>query len=83
MPLYINLLHSLHLESIKVLFNPNLGVVDFHPSAECAVMFISPAEMVEGNLYRKRLAGLRAVLLNIIQSFYINFYKLIIFFIFR
>ena len=48
-------------ESIKVLFESDLGVVDFHPSAECAVIYISAAEMVEGSMYRKRLAGLKTV----------------------
>lgn len=52
-----------HAESIKVLFESNLGVVDFHPSAECAVMFVSLSDMAEEppQQYRKRLAGLKAV----------------------
>ena len=49
------------LESIKVLFASDLGVVDFHPSGECAIIYISAAEMIEGVLYRKRLAGLKSV----------------------
>lgn len=49
------------LESIKVLFASELGVVDFHPSGDCAVIYISVAEIIEGQLYRKRLAGLKAV----------------------
>lgn len=48
-------------ESIKVLFSSDLGIVDFHPSGDCAVIYISAAEMIEGLLYRKRLAGLKAV----------------------
>ena len=44
-----------------MLFASELGVVDFHPSADCAVIYISAAEMIEGHLYRKRLAGLKAV----------------------
>lgn len=43
------------------MFASELGVVDFHPSADCAVIYISAAEMIEGVLYRKRLAGLKAV----------------------
>ncbi|XP_046441607.1 Fanconi anemia core complex-associated protein 24-like [Daphnia pulex] len=48
-------------ESIKVLFTSDLGVVDFHPSGDCAVVYISAAEMIEGVLYKKRLAGLKSV----------------------
>ena len=47
------------LETIKVLYSPGLGVVDFHPSSDCAIVFVSAAELVEGLQYKKRLATLR------------------------
>lgn len=53
----------LHAENIKVLYASDLGIVDFHPSADCAVIFLSAAEVVEGQNYRKRLAGLKSVIL--------------------
>jgi len=48
-------------ESITVLYSSGLGVVDFHPSGECAVIFLSAAEVIEGQLFKRRLAGLRSV----------------------
>ena len=59
--LFMNLVHYKLTESIKVLFASDLGVVDFHPSGDCAVIYISAAEMIEGVLYKKRLAGLKSV----------------------
>ena len=38
-----------------------MGIVDFHPSGECAVIFLAGAELVEGQLYRKKLVQLKAV----------------------
>jgi len=43
-----------------VLFSSGLGIVDFYPSGECAVVFISADEMIEEHKYKKRLAVLQA-----------------------
>jgi len=48
-------------ETITVLYSSSLGVVDFHPSGDCAVIFLSAAEVIEGQLFKRRLAGLRSV----------------------
>lgn len=44
-----------------MLYSSSLGVVDFHPSGDCAVIFLSAAEVIEGQLFKRRLAGLRSV----------------------
>ena len=44
-----------------MLYSSSLGVVDFHPSGDCAVIFLSAAEVIEGQLFKRRLAVLRSV----------------------
>ncbi|XP_052068236.1 Fanconi anemia core complex-associated protein 24-like [Mytilus californianus] len=44
--------------SIQVLYDDNLGMVDFYPSPNTGVVYITEAELVS-NSYRRRLAKLR------------------------
>ena len=44
-----------------MLFEDRLGVVDFHPSSEMGVVYITEAELVTGNLYKRKVAKLRRV----------------------
>ncbi|VDI46159.1 fanconi anemia-associated protein [Mytilus galloprovincialis] len=44
--------------SIQVLYDDNLGLIDFYPSSNTGVVYITEAELVS-NSYRRRLAKLR------------------------
>ena len=46
---------------MNILYEDRLGVVDFHPSNEMAVVYISEAELVTGPLYKRKIAKLRRV----------------------
>ncbi len=46
---------------VSVLYEDHLGVVDFHPSGEVAVVYLNEADIVAGILYKRKLAKLRTV----------------------
>lgn len=57
------------IETIKVIYSNDIGtIVDFYPSGDCAVIYISPAELVEGQQYRKKLVQLKAVCIQNYQQ---------------
>jgi len=43
------------------MFDESLGVIDFCPSSNIAVVYISEAELVASSAYRRRLVRLRKV----------------------
>lgn len=45
---------------MQVLYDDNLGLVDFYPSSTNGVVYITEAELASNN-YRRRLAKLRKV----------------------
>ena len=47
--------------SVNVLYEDQLGVVDFHPSSNTAVLYISEGDLVMGQSYRRRVVKLRKV----------------------
>ena len=55
-----------------MLYEDVLGVVDFHPSSDTAVLYISEADLAFGSAYRRRAVRLRKVTFAPIVSFKIN-----------
>lgn len=53
--------------SIQVLYDDNLGLIDFYPSSNTGVVYITEAELVS-NSYR-RLAKLRKVKISYLNSY--------------
>ena len=47
---------------LSVLYEDKLGVVDFHPSTETAVIYISEADLVTGQMYKRKVVKLRKVM---------------------
>jgi len=43
------------------MFDESLGVIDFCPSSNIAVVYVNEAELVAGSAYRRRLVTLRKV----------------------
>ena len=43
------------------MFEDRLGVVDFHPSSDMAVVYLPEADLVAGSSYKRKLAKLRMV----------------------
>ncbi|XP_063951008.1 Fanconi anemia core complex-associated protein 24-like [Lytechinus pictus] len=54
-------LHNTVKGQVKVIFESDLGVSDFYPSSEVAVVYVSETDLVAGVGYRRRLAKLRKV----------------------
>lgn len=54
--------------SIQVLYDDNLGLIDFYPSSNTGVVYITEAELVS-NSYRRRLAKLRKVKISSLNSY--------------
>lgn len=54
--------------SIQVLYDDNLGLIDFYPSSNTGVVYITEAELVS-NSYRRRLAKLRKVKISYLNSY--------------
>lgn len=52
----------LFVGNVQVLFEENLGVVDFFPSSKIGVIFIREPELVSFSGQKKKLAKLRKVL---------------------
>ena len=48
-------------EAVAVLYEDVLGVVDFHPSSDTAVLYISEADLAVSSAYRRRAVRLRKV----------------------
>ncbi|XP_068200283.1 Fanconi anemia core complex-associated protein 24-like [Palaemon carinicauda] len=46
----------------NVQYAEGLGVVDFYPSEDAAVIFLSEADLVSGNAYRRRIVKFRQVI---------------------
>ncbi|XP_070574387.1 Fanconi anemia core complex-associated protein 24-like isoform X2 [Ptychodera flava] len=44
---------------IKVSYEDDLGVVDFHPSSDTAIIYVSENDIIAGHSYRRRLVKLR------------------------
>ena len=53
-------------DGVNVLFEDNLGVVDFHPSEHMGVVYVSEGDLVTGASYRRKIAKLRMVYLEFI-----------------
>ncbi|XP_014676480.1 PREDICTED: Fanconi anemia core complex-associated protein 24-like [Priapulus caudatus] len=49
------------LENVNVLYEDCLGVVDFYPSSDTAVVYLAEADLVRGNGYRRKLVKLQKV----------------------
>ena len=49
------------LGKLKVLMEDNLGVIDFHPSNEAGIVYISETDLVAGSGFKQKLAKLRKV----------------------
>ena len=47
--------------AVNVLYEDQIGVVDFHPSSNTAVLYISEGDLVMGQSYRRRVVKLRKV----------------------
>lgn len=45
-----------------MLFEDNLGVVDFYPSSEVGAVYITEGELASGTTYRRKLVKLRKVI---------------------
>ncbi|XP_071957774.1 Fanconi anemia core complex-associated protein 24-like [Antedon mediterranea] len=45
----------------KVVFDSQLDIVDFHPSHDTAIIYVSEQDMVAGTSYKKRIVKLRKV----------------------
>jgi hypothetical protein len=45
--------------SANVLFDDSLGSIDFRPSNNVAVIYVSEAELVAGNIHRRKIVKLR------------------------
>lgn len=43
----------------KVLYSDGLGVVDFHPSADAAIIFVSEADLLSGGSFKRRIVKFR------------------------
>ena len=46
--------------SVNVIFD-DLGFLDFRPSAECGVVYLSESELIGGNSYKQRIIKLAKV----------------------
>ena len=44
-----------------VMHEDQLGVADFYPSSDIGIVYVSEADQVMGNMYRRKLAKLRKV----------------------
>ncbi|KAK2152530.1 hypothetical protein LSH36_326g05037 [Paralvinella palmiformis] len=44
---------------VNILYEDRLGVVDFHPSSDMAVVYLSEGDLVAGSSYKRKLAKLR------------------------
>ena len=47
--------------SVNVVYEENLGVVDFHPSKDVGIVYVSEADLVSGQTYKRKLVKLRKV----------------------
>ncbi|XP_042860487.1 Fanconi anemia core complex-associated protein 24-like [Penaeus japonicus] len=52
-------LASLIATQTNVLYSDGLGVVDFHPSADAAIIFISEADLLTGGSFKRRIVKFR------------------------
>ena len=48
-------------DKLPVIFEDGLGVVDFHPSGDSAIIYLPEADLVSGNSYRRKLVKLHKV----------------------
>lgn len=55
------------LGNVRVLFDDNLGVVDFFPSSKLGIVYISEPELVTFSGQKKKLAKLRKVIILTMQ----------------
>ena len=46
---------------LKVVIEDNLGVIDFHPSNEAGVIYVSETDLVAGSNFKQKIAKLRKV----------------------
>ena len=51
----------LHAGGVNVLYEDNLGIVDFHPTNDVGVIYLSEANLVTGSSYKRKLVKLRKV----------------------
>lgn len=49
------------VSDVNVQFEDHLGIVDIYPSNESAVVYISEADLVSKNSYKRKLVQLRRV----------------------
>ena len=47
--------------SVQILYQENLGVIDFYPSNHTGVVYVNEADLVTATGYRRKLAKLRKV----------------------
>lgn len=62
--------------SCRVLFEDSLGMVDFCPAQTIGVVYVTEADLVSGQGYKRKLAKLRMVSLIVLFG-YIQFHRLI------
>ena len=69
--------------SVNVVYEENLGVVDFHPSKDVGIVYVSEADLVSGQTYKRKLVKLRKVTVKSIlfSSHFLIFMKIIVIFI--
>ncbi|XP_071480485.1 Fanconi anemia core complex-associated protein 24-like [Diadema antillarum] len=53
--------HKAARAQVQVIFEDDLGVADFYPTSEMAVVYVSESDLVAGTAYRRKLAKLRKV----------------------
>lgn len=69
--MYISIYLFILVGGTQILYEDNLGMIDFYPSDRLGVVYISEAELVTGTGYRKKLAKLRKVVILFFFDFFL------------
>lgn len=58
---------------INVLFQDQMGIVDFYPSGDSAVIYINEGDLVLGGSYKRKIVKLRKASETLIFNHYISY----------